>query len=208
MTTKDKIKNQINRVAETHFFLKPVLVNALKNQIITEEERKFTNGADNYYEYWTATFNDRFYDMATLIRLGTEIENGLKYYYMEKMGHQNLLDLKNDPNYENNIFQRILPWTKNSAIDLFITYLNYDLNNNTKLRIIQELMLCRHLYAHNTGLINDDFVNKYYRLTGIDIAQIAQIKNSYPQNDTYFFTPLNKINEYIEESKRFISELP
>lgn len=207
MDAKDNAFGNINRVANTHFFLRPVLVSALKNQIITEEGRAFAGGANTFYEFWINSFNDRFFDMGTFIRLGTEIENGLKYYYMEKKGHQNLVELKNDPKYSLNIFQRVLPWTQNSAIDIYRNELNIDLTANSKLVQIQEIMLCRHLFAHNSGLLTDDFIDKYLRLTNIDITTLPAIQN-YPSSDTYFFDPLQKLNKFIEDAKRFVRKLP
>ncbi len=37
--------------------------------------------------------------MSIIVKLGTEIEMGLKYYYMEKVGHKNLRDLMGDTNH-------------------------------------------------------------------------------------------------------------
>lgn len=210
-SAKEMIKGGINRVAETHFYIKPILVNVLKKQILDEKVKENMFNSNTYYEYWTKTLNDRFYDMGTLIRLATEIENGLKWYYIEKRWYETLVDLNNDKSYREGIFQRFSQ-TKakgmSNVIELFITQLDYDLNNNTKLESIQELMLCRHLYAHNTGIIDLKFINSYKKLKGVDITDIKEIKEKYPKEDVYFFEPLKKISEFIEDSRRFIFELP
>ncbi len=146
--------------------------------------------------------------MGTLVRLGTEIENALKYYYMEKKDYRDLIDLKRDINFEKNIFQRIMPWTQNNVLDLYKVQLNIDLHNNSKLKNIQELMLCRHLYAHNSGLLNDDFISKYQRLTDVDVTKLPNIAAIYPANDTYYFSPLNKLDNFIEDCRNFIRQLP
>lgn len=207
MNAKDTSLNNFNRIAETQFFLRPVIENSLKTQSITEQGKPFVGGANTYYEYWTRSFNDKFFDMGTFIRLGTEIENTLKYYYMEKKSHQNMIDLKNDPYFKLNIFQRVLPWSKNSALELYKNELDIDLTLNSKLNSIQEIMYCRHLFAHNCGLLTDDFIANFHRLTGIDILTLPSAQ-TYPSEDTYYFEPLKKLDKFIEESRKFVKELP
>lgn len=207
MNAKDSSFASINRVAETHFFIRPFLEHSLKQQIIADGAKQFSLGANTYHEFWTKSLSDKFFDMGTFIRLGTALENSLKYYYMEKKGHNNLLDLKNDPNYQLNIFQRVLPWTHNSAIDLYRNELGIDLTQNQYLNSIQEIMLCRHLYAHNSGLLTEDFIDKYKRLTSFDILSLPNA-NTFPNQDTYCFEPLKRLNDFIEDSRRFIKMLP
>ncbi len=72
----------VERIAETHFFLRPVLVRALKEQQLTDDGRKqFQTAAVNYHDLWVESFADRWYDMASMIRLGTAIETGLRDTY-------------------------------------------------------------------------------------------------------------------------------
>src|SRR2546421_12777789 len=104
---QDLFRREINRIAEIHFFLRPLLNNSLKNQLISTEGKNRVGNFDNYFDYWHDRLGDCFFDMATIIRLGTVIENCLKYYYMKRKGYTTLIDLKADPEYENNIFQRI-----------------------------------------------------------------------------------------------------
>ncbi len=210
MKAKEKAKSGINRIAETQYYIRHILVQGLKNQVVEEKAQHLLLNTTNYYEFWVKSFGDRFFDMSTLIRLGTELENGLKHYYMEKRGRNNLEDLQTDTNYTKNIFQRVQPWQSgnDNAISLFQNVLNYDLNSNTEFKKMQELMLCRHLYAHNSGLIDSDFVSRYLNLTGVDISQIPTVLASYPKSDTYYFAPLDKIPDLIESSKRFFDNLP
>lgn len=208
MSAKDSILKSINRVAESHSFLRPMLDNLLKGQIIAPEMRHLFNGANTYYEYWVKSCSDRFHDMGTIVRLGSEIENGLKYYYMEKMGHSNLLDLKNDPHYQENIFQRVQQRTNRNVIQLFEERISYNLNTNSHFPKIQEMMLYRHLYAHNVGLLNDKFVDQLKELIGVDLMQDPQIASTYPLEDTYYFTPIDRISEFIETIRGFFNELP
>ena len=208
MAAKDNAYKAINRISETHYFLKLAIVSRLKDFRIPYGIKHLANNKSTYYEYWTESFGDRFYDIGTLVRLGSEIEGGLKYYYMEKKGLSNLVDLKNDPRYEMNIFQRLMPWTQKNAIALFQDCLHYDLTSNTNFSKIQELMLLRHLYAHNNGLLNEKFLDDFKRLTGQDIESTLDPNLNYPQQDTYYFKPLKNLNEYIEAAKKFFTNLP
>jgi hypothetical protein len=209
MDIKETIRRSINRVADTHFFLRPALVNSLKKTIITEQFRNQALGCSNYFEYWEKSLSEKFFDMGTLIRLGTEIENGLKYYYMEKKGHKNLQDLKSDPNCDLGIFQRVHPWTRDkTVVGLFKDQLNYDLNSNSKFKNIQQIMLYRHLYAHNSGLLDDRFMEHYKELTSIDLPLPPEIQKRYPYEDIYYFRPLEALSGYIEDTRAFFRGLP
>lgn len=210
MDIKESIRVRINRIAETHFLLRPVLVSALKNQVITGAGKPYSSGAKNYYEFWSGTLSDKFYDMGVFIRLGAEIEICLRDYYMNKKGHSNLLQLNSDPKYKQGIFQRILPWQNKAtdAVDLFKTEIGYDLNTNVLLSKIQELMVLRHLYAHNTGLINNKFITDYKKITGIDVLSIPEIKSHYPAEDCYYFAPLGNLSDFIESTRSFFRSFP
>lgn len=209
MDIKESIDGNIDRVALTHSFLRPVLVNSLKKMIIAEQFRDRALGCSNWFDYWEKSRSDRFFDMGILMRLGTEIEMGLKYYYMEKKGHKNLKDLKTDPHYDLNIFQRVHPWTEGTTVvGLFGDQLNYDLYSNSRFKSIQQIMLCRHLYAHNSGILDDSFVEHYQELTSIDLRLLPEIRDHYPDEDVYWFAPLGGLGSYIEDVRAFFRELP
>lgn len=209
MDIKRTILGSINVVAETHFFLKPKLILSLKGTSITEQGKKYVLGCSNYFEYWEKSRGERFFDMGTLIRLGTGIEKGLKYYYMEKMGYKNLQDLKNDRRCKRGIFQRVHPSTsRNTVVDLFMGQLEYDLNSNSKFRKIQQIMLYRNLYAHNSGLLDDEFLARYKELPSIDLPLPPETQKSCRYQDTYYFEPLEALGDYIEDTRSFFKELP
>ncbi len=67
-------QRELNRVAEVHFFLRPVLSKALANHLLTDEGKGFVGDYANNQQLWTASLGDRFFDMATAIRLGSAIE--------------------------------------------------------------------------------------------------------------------------------------
>lgn len=204
-----EFNGQINRVAETHFYLRPVLIKALKGQLLTDDARKCI-GKDlgNYAELWEATFSDRFFDMATMIRLGSVIEGCLKWYYMSKKGHTNIPQLEADPAYKPNIFQRVQSGQSKSAITLYSQQLGIDLTTNLHLRPMQEAMMHRHLYAHNPGLVDADYIKKIKRITGQDLTAMPQIAQSFPNDDTYWFEPLRKLPHFIEEARSFFRAFP
>jgi hypothetical protein len=201
-------QSKLNRIAEVHFFLRPILSSALKKQIITEEGRKLVGDYQNYHELWLSSFGDLFFDMATAIRLGSEIESNLKYYYMDKKGYTNIPQLKADSNYKQNIFQRVQSWQNDGVISLYQREIGYDLTNNPHLQAIQEAMMHRHLYAHSSGIIDDDYINKIKKITGQDISTLPEISASYPANDTYWFKPLKKLEYFIEETRNFFDKFP
>jgi len=91
---------------------------------------------NNYHEFWISRFGDKFFDMGTFTRLASELEKGLKYYYMEKKGYRNLIDLKQDKSYKKGIFQKLMPAiNKNdfNLIELFKKELSYNLEDNSQL---------------------------------------------------------------------------
>lgn len=205
---KDYIKTELNRVAETQFFLRPVLEKALQNNIVTEEGKKYCANCDNYHQFWQLTHGHSFFDMGTFIRLGSAIEKCFKYYYMGNKGYKTNTELLADPNYAQNIFQRIQSWQNNGVRNLFISQLSYDIRQIPELSTIQEAMMHRHLYAHNSGLIDDTYLDRIQQITGIDLRNEDEIKNQYPSNDVYWFKPLKELSKYIEGARKFFSQLP
>jgi hypothetical protein len=54
--------------------MRPVLSKALANHLLTDEGKGFVGDYANNQQLWTASLGDRFFDMATAIRLGSAIE--------------------------------------------------------------------------------------------------------------------------------------
>lgn len=205
----EEFKHQINRVKEVHFFIRPYLENCLRNQILTDEGRQFAGDYRSYYDLWTGTYSNKFFDMTTMIRLGSAIESCLKWYYMHKKGYSNLQQLKADPSYKQGIFQRVQPrQNQGGVIDLFQDELQYDLTNNPKLPVIQETMLHRHLYAHNSGLLDEKYCNSIKEITGHDIVADPTVSVSYPSDDTYWFEPLKRLDDLINGTEHFFRAFP
>lgn len=197
------LQDQIELIATTQFAIKPILINRLKTQVILPEGKPAFGNYDNFYDYWSGSQNEDFFDMGTFIRLGSVIESNLKCYYMYKKGLSNLLQLKADPSYKQNIFQRIL--TGQDGLKMYKDELLLDLEANPHLKKIQEIMINRHLYAHNSGLLDEKYIQQLKDLTGEDLMMLPEINAHFPNEDIYWFKPLRNLPEYIEESRGFFS---
>ena len=198
----------IERVAETHFMIRPVLKSALTKQVLMPEGKNMFPNCETYWDVWIQRLSDKFFDMGTLIRAAASVETSLRDYYVLKKGHLNLTQLRQDPKYKQNIFQRIMPWHgSDGAIPLLMT-VEVDLKALTELPVLQELMLHRHLYAHNLGVIDDQYIDKLKKLTGRDLLADPTISSSYPAQDVVWFEPLSRNNSFIEATRSFFRKLP
>lgn len=197
----------LERVAETHFYIRPVLASALKNHILAAEGQKHFPGCTNYHEAWTKFFSDKYFDMGSLIRAAASVETGLRDYYVQKKGYANLTQLRADPQYKQNIFQRIMPWNnKDGAIALFKS-IGVDLTAMQAFLVVQELMLHRHLYAHNAGVIDAKYIVDLKKLKGQDISKNPGVQNVFPAQDVVWFEPLARLNLFIEGARSFLRDL-
>src|SRR5215213_1608662 len=115
---------------------------------------------------------------------------------MHRMGHQTLVALKNDPSYSRGIFQRLNISGQNkstkpdSVVALYQTQIAFDLTSTVNFITIQEIMIHRHLYAHNSGLIDEAYLQDVKRITGNDLLNYSYISQNYPNYDVYWFEPL------------------
>jgi hypothetical protein len=207
-TIKEILQNNINRIAETQFAIRPLLVNRLKSQHLTEYGKEITGGHDNFHDLWIASLNDKFFDMGTFIRLGSAIEDNLKAYYMNKKGYANNLDLIADAKYKENIFQRVQPWQQDDALSLYKDELGFDLTTIPELIKVQEIVNDRHLFAHSSGLLNNKYIKNLKRINGTDLLSNPSITKHYPMEDIYWFEPLNGLATFIEDSRRFFRSFP
>lgn len=199
----------LEKAAESHFFIRPQIDRALRAHLLTDDTRAFYNQPwETYHDVWIAQLSDKFHDMTTMIRLGSAVETELRGLYMRSKGHPNLLSLKADPDFSRGAFQRIQPWqnTKGSALNT-LRLVGYDLSTNPQLLQAQQVMLHRHLYAHNVGVVDNEYIADWKLLTAEDHLPILTL-NGYPAADTYWFLPLSKLNEYIESLRGFVRELP
>ncbi|MDA8447886.1 hypothetical protein [Paracidovorax valerianellae] len=197
----------LERVAETHFMIRPTLNSALKNSVLTAEGQARSPNCSTYFDVWTKSYSDRFFDMGTLIRAASSVETSLRDYYAQKKGYLNLSQLRQDPSYKKNIFQRVMPWHGNDGAVALIKTVNVDITVIPELPIVQELVLHRHLYAHNLGVIDDEYIKKLKRLTSIDLQANPQVAAQYPAQDVFWFEPLDRLPVFIEAVRSFVRAL-
>ena len=81
---QDRLQSEINGVAEVHFYIKHVIESSLKSRILTPEARAIVGEYNTELDRWRGTSADKFFDMSTMIRLGTAIEICLRTYYMHR----------------------------------------------------------------------------------------------------------------------------
>ena len=205
----NEFQRQLNRIAETHFYLRPKLVEALRHQRITEDARAVIGDYTTYADYWAATYSDRFFDMGTFIRLGSAIESCLKWFYMFTKGYTNIPQLTADSGFRPNIFQRVHAWHKEDGVlALYRRELGVDLTEYPSLIAIQEAMLHRHLYAHGSGLVDAKYLERIQLVTGNDLRRDPTIASSFPDCDTYWFEPLTRLPEFIQHARTFFARFP
>jgi hypothetical protein len=200
-------KQPVNRVAEVQFFLRHQLRNALEAQVLADNEhvKRLTGDSRNWLEFWDRQFGQQFFDMATLVRLATTVETLLRDYYRTCLGHPSISALA--PGGGRGVFQRVLPWSNQSVIDLYTADLGVDLTENPELRRVQELMIARHLYGHSSGLVTEEFLDNWEKLTGEDLKRNPRL-SSFPERDVYWFRPLEDLNDFVEDVRRFFRWFP
>lgn len=200
-------KNHFNKVRESEFFIRRQLENSLKSIPFDDRMKSVAGNYDTYFDMWRATYSDKFYDMTTIVRLGTVIETCLKDYYQNKSGFSNRKELKDHINSKQNVFQQVLPWHIDGVLKRIKKEFSIDPFAISELPLVQETMLLRHLYAHNSGVIDKKFVEHYERLTSIDLGSQSSIYNTYELDDCYYFEPLNNISKYLSATEKFFDKL-
>jgi len=198
----------LEQAAEFQFYIRKIIHDNLKNSTFPDALMKAMGWShSNYYDLWKHQNGDRFMDMTTMVRIGAAIEGELRTTYMRLKGHANLVDLHEDPDFNLGAFQRIMPWheDENSARAL-IYKVGIDLEEINSIDDARKVMAHRHLYAHNVGLVDEKYISHWLRLTGEDVS-LALTKHGYPEEDCYWFQPLDDMNNYIEVIQHFVRDL-
>lgn len=113
--------SEIERVAETHYFIRHVLKRALTNYELTSGAKETFPGCSTYWDIWTQRFSQKFFDMGTLIRAAASVETFLRDYYAYKKGYQNLSQLRQDRKYKKIFFNASCLGTR--KMELYPCYL-------------------------------------------------------------------------------------
>jgi hypothetical protein len=150
-------------------------------------------------ELWTEQFSDRWFDMTTIIRLGTALETGLRDAYSR-------LGQAGNPHGGRGVFQRLVDDT-----DIVAAFMNdcggLDLRSCSEWPTMREVMLHRHLYAHRGGEVDDKYLDDHLAVTGVDLRpRVGQ--EGYPAQAVYWFAPLARLPEFIESARRFFNFVP
>ena len=189
---------EVERIAETHFGLRPLLLRVMEGQLISEEmQGQLPVRAANYREYWEGTYSDRWFDMATIMRLGTAIETGLRdsFYRVAPAGER----------VDRGLFQRLV--TPGEIEIAFQTKCSVDLSAIPQWITMRQIMVHRHLFAHRGGLVDDDYLAQHSMVCGVDIRADVELLG-YPEKDVFWFRPLKDIPYYIEAARAFFGQVP
>ncbi len=73
--------------------------------------------------------------------------------------------------------------------------------------VIREVMLYRHLYAHRSGEVDEEYLDAYERLTGVDLRH-SLAQHGYPAQPVYWLEPLTRLPNFIEGSATVLSFHP
>ena len=170
----------VRHIAETHYAIRTLLKSRLQQQwvdldVIAAATGRPGHGKIDYWTWWTQRQGDRFFDMGSLIRLAAGLETGLRDYLSRKKEFSNLNGLRQflatNARWKGAVFQRIQPWHVADGVrSLLAQELGYDLITNSDLRDMQELMLHRHLYAHRAGVLDDQYIDDWQKLTTENLA--------------------------------------
>jgi hypothetical protein len=195
-------QSSVERVAQTHYMIRPILEAALEAQrIVPTAPESFRNYAD-MRELWRADFGERFFDMSTLLRLAVAVEVGMRDEFVRLSRLASHATVKAAPL----AFQRLDPQHRKGACALFAT-VAYQLPGNSQFATMRELFVHRHLYAHRAGLVDDRYILDLKQLTQIDItSDIAAY--GWPAEDVYWFRPLDRLPAFLEAARHFFLEFP
>ena len=196
-------KNYFRKIRESEYFLRRQIESNLKSIKFNDQEKEKYGDHDTYFDLWCATLSDKFYDMTTIVRLGTIIEGCLKDYYQDKKGFSNRKQLNDHIDSNQNVFQQVLPWHSDGVLNRIKAEFSVDSFSISELPVLQETMLLRHLYAHNSGLIDEKFVRDYKRLIGTDLGDANSAYKNFENQDYYYFEPLSRVSNYLSETERF-----
>ena len=101
-----------------------------------------------------------------------------------------------------------MPWHGNYGAIALLKSVNIDITAIPELPTVQELVLHRHLYAHNLGVIDDEYIKNLKRLTAVDLQADPTVAAQYPAQDVFWFEPLDRLPVFIEAVRSFVRALP
>ena len=101
-----------------------------------------------------------------------------------------------------------MPWqTGCGSANAILATIRVDLTTLPRVQEAREAMLHRHLYAHNVGVIDEQYIDDWGKLTSEDLKPLVALYG-YPNQDCYWFRPLQRMNDYIEAIRKLVLALP
>ena len=204
---RDALLAKIEMVAalEQHFV--PIMEMKLKSMPLTDEAREQL-GCSTNFDWWTRSLGPEHLRMTSIIRLATEIELGLKGYYVEKKCYSSFSALDADSKIRSKtIFQRLSLSDQQGVVQLFRSQLSVDLSSFVSFRKIRELFALRHLYAHRAGVVDEQFLRQYEDVTGQNL-RAHPCFGVFPAKDVVWFCSRDEVNNLINACQSFARELP
>jgi hypothetical protein len=189
----------VERIAETQYFIRPQIIKSLRQINLNPKLAPFKGHNCTYLDLWQAGFGDRFFDMATFVRLGTAIEVGLRTFHRQH-GQTPLTRLISYQSIVSDEAQKRLA-------EAIYTDTKYDLRSNPHWERMREIMAHRHLFAHRNGLVDNKYIIDIKSITRHDLLPELQSRG-YPKDEVFWFEPLSQLEFYIEDARRFYRVLP
>ncbi len=206
------IFEELNRIKDIQIGVKPILEEALEQKKIPNEHNLYKLGLENYNDYWKFTKSDVFFEVSLLVRLGSIIEHGLRVYFMAKLNLKNTQELelffKDKKEIKlNGIFQR---WKNNgddNVAAIFINHVGVKLEDVNFCNVIKEVVIHRNQFVHKLGMIDEKYINNINELTGVNIMEVGNVKDYYPNVDYIYLKATEKLEVYIKNTISFFEEL-
>lgn len=151
----------------------------------------------NYGQYWRASRGAEYFDMATLLRLGSALETGLRAVHRSRVATDQVGAVRSPPT---GVFQQLVDPRR--LIEVFQRDCGVRIDNFAEWRTMQELMVHRHLYAHRSGSVDDRYIDQLRTVTGQDVTRrLAEL--GYPDAEVLWFEPLHRLGDFIESARTF-----
>jgi hypothetical protein len=207
---KQKMRFNIGKIAEVHYFLRPCVLTALKEVILSPEAKEvLKSSSTTYFELWQENYTDRYFDIATFFQLSAQIDLSFKTYYMAWMGYDNFKQLHEDKDATAGVFTSIFPNDKNNLQGLFKNKGIIDLKSLDEFPIMQEFFVHKNLYSHSAGLVTPTYINELKDVCEIDLLADEQFSSlAYPDEEVYWFMPLRGLRKFVEATRQIIEQLP
>ncbi len=211
MITDDQriiILNRFKRITSHHNLFRFEMVKAFKGFVINPNARELLGGSTTLHEYWVGTRSDIYFDMGTFVRLGSETEGAFRDYYMFSLKLPNLNELKSSLPKAGPVFQRVK--SGDTLQKLYLKDLKINLEEFPEFALIKEFVIHRHLYAHNSGYLDEQFFKDMKEYCEIDLLandpEFSEL--GWPTKDLVYTSPLRRIGEFSTAISSLFKKLP